>query len=87
MKIFYMVRKVGTNLFYNPNKPGDRKNPTFDKKGKRYYGLKGLTNAEKAVKFCASEVNDHWFQIPPIKKDSIKTEIVTFEERVIELPM
>lgn len=53
----YAVLNVKTGLYYNPSKPGNRRDPTFHKKPK-LYSKKG--HAERALAFCRSGVNDHW---------------------------
>lgn len=80
-KTFFKVRRPD-GLFYNPNKSGNRIDPTFDKKGKRYYAHR---HAEEAQQFCLSPVNTHWASTTPIKKTPISTEIVQFEEIVKEI--
>jgi len=79
---FYKVRNKKTGEYYNPNKPGDRLNPTFDKEGKRYYGPRGLGNAKKAVEFCAASTNTHWCGGGDMRKQPIETEIDVFSEEI-----
>jgi hypothetical protein len=67
-------------LFYNPNKPGDRRNPTFHKTPKLY---KRLGDAEKAKTFCESGINNHW--CPPSTFNPIPVTIVTFHEVLQQL--
>jgi hypothetical protein len=77
---FFKVRCVITKLFYNPNKAGNRIDPTFDSKGKKY---RRLAHAKNAVEFCESPINNHW--APPVEKTPIKTEIVEYAEITKEI--
>ena len=77
-EIVYKVRR-GDGLFYNPNKPGNRIDPTFDKKGKEYAKL---SDAIKAHDFCESPVNDHWCWHK--KKTPIQTDIVIFIKQMVD---
>ena len=83
---FYKVRRKDDNtLFYNPDKPGNRLDPTFDKKGKKYYQL---CHAEKAVNFCKQPFNDHWgspWNPNKPSKTPVETEIVEYLETTKEI--
>lgn len=69
----YAVLNVKTGLYYNPGKPGNRKDPTFHEKPKLYI-RKG--NAERALSFCRSGVNNHW--VPSTTFTPIQCELVEF---------
>lgn len=61
-------------MFYNPDKPGNRKDPTFHRTPKLYV-KRG--SAVKAQAFCASGVNNHWLGAGyPYQFKPIITEIV-----------
>lgn len=80
---FYMVRRLSDGLWYNPDLPGNRVDPTFHRTGKRYYGLRGLGNARRTVAFCTEPVNVKWSHRPT--KAPVQTEIVPFFETVTEM--
>jgi hypothetical protein len=78
---FYKVRrKDSPKLFYNPNKPGNRVDPTFDEEGKRYYQL---GHARNAVDFCKQPINNHWR--PQTQKTPVETEIIEYLETTKEI--
>lgn len=64
-------------MYYNPDKPGDRCNPTFHKRPKLYV-KRG--SAERAKSFCERGINSHW--IHDTKFDPVPVTIITLEMEI-----
>ncbi len=75
MTKLYAVRRISDGFYYNPDKSGNRKDPTFSKTPRLY---KCKTYANKAKEFCKSGINSHWVparMFTPV----LDVEVVTFE--------
>lgn len=70
--IFYAVQR-SDGLYYNPNKPGNRKDPTFHKTPKLY---RRKIHALKTKEFCESGINNHW--LPSRTFTPVNVDVVVF---------